>query len=973
MSQVGTLSVGLLGDMSGLSKSLKDAEDKLKGFGKSFDKMGASASKSVNRAAIAATAAVTAFGVSAVKTFVEFDTGMREVFTLLPDLSESARKQMTEDVRRVAQEIAILPQKVVPALYQAISAGVPKENVFEFLEVAGKAAKAGVTELEVAVDGLTSAVNAYGAEILPVEEAADIMFTAVKFGKTTFDELSARLFQAVPIAAKVGLEFRNVAGAAAQITLAGVPMQIAMTQIRSLLNDIAFEGKELNKVFVEAAGVSFQEYIGAGHDIADVIEVLEGAARNAGKSIAEMTGNVEAQGALLNLSGGALMSLRGILDEMTNSTGAADEAFGTMAGGIKYALDDLKVWWTNLKLDIGEQLTESLDGFLKWLEGNREKIAGGIKAIFDVLTRSLQWMVDHSALVKAAGIAIAAGITAIYIAANPVKAAIVGLVGGIALLAGSMPSFSTAATDLSEASESATKQVGLLGLAIEGLMQPIADARDRLQSLAPRVRPSVSALEDLENRVWLLITSFENMEKAGMLTEEAAAALREEISQLYEDLKDAPDLEAAMQHWGTAVDNVIAKFVDEFPQLARLLSKTEKAIEDVGESSEDTEKAVEELVKAFVTEKFDAANETLKTMKASLTAAEEGSLDYIIAVQQIQAEYTNLIAARDAIIAQDVEVSSGLEKLIDEYEALPIKLKPVISETKTLGQALADLSQQAKVTAADFLDTLAGNISSAITVFGEGVMTMSSTNKQLAADHKATLDEINTDYNESVIAAAEARDKALQNLKDNLVDGKLAQETYGREVGQVWNDYTKAFKQAEKDREQALDDEKAAYEEHKVTIGRLLSDLVHEVLLAIARQLLGYAAKHAALALINAVLLNPVRAAQEAGAALIAGTAAAGMAIFESALPFDKGGIVAGALGEPVPAIVHGGEMVLTPEQQRGIIDYQMMSAAMADALEEVLPGKDRPLYIVTDGKVWARTMLPFLQNEERRLGLVTP
>jgi len=64
----------------------------------------------------------------------------------------------------------------------------------------------------------------------------------------------------------------------------------------------------------------------------------------------------------------------------------------------------------------------------------------------------------------------------------------------------------------------------------------------------------------------------------------------------------------------------------------------------------------------------------------------------------------------------------------------------------------------------------------------------------------------------------------------------------------------------------------------------------------------------------------------------------------------------------------------MTPEQQRaGLIDYGMMSAAMADALEEVLPGKDRPLYLVTDGKVWARTMLPYLPGEEKRLGLVTP
>jgi len=40
--------------------------------------MGKAVTKAAKAAALAAAAAVTAFGVSAVKTFVEFDTGMRK-------------------------------------------------------------------------------------------------------------------------------------------------------------------------------------------------------------------------------------------------------------------------------------------------------------------------------------------------------------------------------------------------------------------------------------------------------------------------------------------------------------------------------------------------------------------------------------------------------------------------------------------------------------------------------------------------------------------------------------------------------------------------------------------------------------------------------------------------------------------------------------------------------------------------------
>ena len=195
LGNVGSMAVALLGDMKDFDRKMDGATKKVSTFDKTVGKMGKAVTKAAKAAALAAAAAVTAFGVSAVKTFVEFDTGMREVFTLMPELSAEAREAMEEDVKALSEQIAVLPEEVIPALYQAISAGVPQDTVFSFLEIAGKAAIGGVTSLETAVDGLTTVTNAYGSEVISVTEVADIMFTTVKEGKTTFDELSARLFQ----------------------------------------------------------------------------------------------------------------------------------------------------------------------------------------------------------------------------------------------------------------------------------------------------------------------------------------------------------------------------------------------------------------------------------------------------------------------------------------------------------------------------------------------------------------------------------------------------------------------------------------------------------------------------------------------------------------------------------------------------------------------------------------------------------
>ena len=47
-------------------------------------------------------------------------------------------EEMTGQVRDFAKEFGVLPDQVVPALYQSISAGVDDDNVFTFLEQAVK-------------------------------------------------------------------------------------------------------------------------------------------------------------------------------------------------------------------------------------------------------------------------------------------------------------------------------------------------------------------------------------------------------------------------------------------------------------------------------------------------------------------------------------------------------------------------------------------------------------------------------------------------------------------------------------------------------------------------------------------------------------------------------------------------------------------------------------------------------------------
>lgn len=166
--------------------------------GDGFDKASKGAGKtggaltklsSMGAAAVAALAAATvAFVNDSLASFQAFETGMAEVFTLMPGMSEQAMGAMEADVLAFSAEAGRLPGEVMPALYQSISAGVPSSNVFDFMQIASDAALGGVTDLETAVDGITSVTNAYGSEVIDAATASDVMFTAVKLGKCLVGE-----------------------------------------------------------------------------------------------------------------------------------------------------------------------------------------------------------------------------------------------------------------------------------------------------------------------------------------------------------------------------------------------------------------------------------------------------------------------------------------------------------------------------------------------------------------------------------------------------------------------------------------------------------------------------------------------------------------------------------------------------------------------------------------------------------------
>ena len=366
------------------SKVFEDVAGNIQGIG--------SAALSIGVAGVAtATAAMVGLGIVAVNTFSDFEKGMNEVFTLLPDISQAAMDDLEDQLLSFDNAVGRTSEETIPALYQALSAGVDQNTVFEFLELANKAAVGGATDLETAVDGITSVVNAYGEELIDATLASDLMFTAVRLGKTNFEELSASLFNVVPNAAALGVSFGDVTAALATITAQGVPTSVATTQMRQAFVELGDAGSDVSEIFMRISGESFKDFIANGGSVADAMGLLETEAAILEIGVNEMFGSVEAGNAALALTGAAMDTFISNTEEMNNAAGATEGAFDTMNQGIGLAMNRLMATWESTLITIGSViaplLTPIIDiftGFVARISPIVEEIARVFGLVFEI-------------------------------------------------------------------------------------------------------------------------------------------------------------------------------------------------------------------------------------------------------------------------------------------------------------------------------------------------------------------------------------------------------------------------------------------------------------------------------------------------------------------------------------------------------------------------------------------------------------
>lgn len=378
-------------DGSGLDRM----KGKLGGLGKTLG-LGVAAGAGI------AAAGLGVFVAKGVSGAVEVERGVREVVTLFGETGEAAdamTSQLTKGVADLSNELGIAQTEITGGLYAAISAGVPRDNAFDFMEVASRAAVAGVTDVETSVDGLSTVINAFGLDADDAAAVADSMFAAVQGGKTTFEELSASMFNVAPAAAGLGIGFEDVNAAIATLTASGTPTSVATTQMRAALSELGKSGSKAATAFEEISGTTFPEFIAAGGSLDEALAMMGDAAGGSATELSNMFGSVEAGAAAAQLGITNASKFSDELERQAGAAGATDDAFGTMEEGVGRKMEKIKTQLTNVATAVGTVILPMISDAIDKIAPAFERAARVIGPIIETLVSG-----DLGSLLEAFGL-----------------------------------------------------------------------------------------------------------------------------------------------------------------------------------------------------------------------------------------------------------------------------------------------------------------------------------------------------------------------------------------------------------------------------------------------------------------------------------------------------------------------------------------------------------------------------------------
>jgi len=415
------------------------------------------------------------------KTFADFEKQMASVSTML-DEPEKYMAGFNSGIREMSVRFGEGTDTLAKGLYDILSASIPASKALDVLEVATRAATAGLSDTGTAADAITTVLNSYRMDASKAAEVSDWLFSVVKKGKTTFAELAPAIGNVANVAANAGVGLEELGAGVAFLTRNGIKTDEAITSLRTIITSFIKPAAE-SSAMAKKLGFEMSVATLEAEGLAGVFKRLEGLGPEV---IGELFPNVRAlKGALPIL--GNLADFGGDIKAMAGSAGATEIAFKKMAKTLIFAFGRILQAGKLVMSTIGESLSPEIKAVTEIIVSNMTSIGG-------LISRNQGLVV---VVAKVALGLIAAGAALIGIAGA-------AIIGGMALsgIVMAMSAVGTLAGFMASALATAVGPMGLLGAAAVALGYYIATGTQAGGDALNWLGDQFSELKTTMDEVW---------------------------------------------------------------------------------------------------------------------------------------------------------------------------------------------------------------------------------------------------------------------------------------------------------------------------------------------------------------------------------------------------------------------------------------------------------------------------------------
>ncbi|MBF0542170.1 MAG: phage tail tape measure protein [Nitrospirae bacterium] len=203
---------------------------------------------------------------------IALEAKMAEVKSKLDETGPNLKSTMDslwEGVYKLSTQLGKGAPELAGGLNDILSAGVKPKDSLDVLGVAAKAAVAGATDTSTSAKFITKIMNAYKLPATDAGKISDSIFTTLKQGKMSFNELAGNMDGLLPIAAKLKIPIEDVFAAISTLKKAGTSAPDSAKALKGI-----FENLYNNADKYKAAGVDIPYAIQKG-GLAGVLKKLE--------------------------------------------------------------------------------------------------------------------------------------------------------------------------------------------------------------------------------------------------------------------------------------------------------------------------------------------------------------------------------------------------------------------------------------------------------------------------------------------------------------------------------------------------------------------------------------------------------------------------------------------------------------------------------------------------------------------------